>query len=152
MSKVSFYNNWIAYVYFVGYGQRRTYGGNRSHEGIDIMSNTGAKRDLEVIAAAQGLVEKMGWLPLGGYRIGIRSKSGLYYYYAHLDSYRAGLHVGDYVEAGDVLGIMGDTGYGKEGTRGKFPIHLHFGIYYSSKNGEESMNPYGILRYVDRIT
>ena len=46
----------------------------------------------------------MGWLELGGYRIGIRSTHGAYLYYAHLDSYRKGLAIGDMVKAGDILG------------------------------------------------
>jgi murein DD-endopeptidase MepM/ murein hydrolase activator NlpD len=33
------------------------------------------------------------------------------------------------VQAGTLLGFMGDTGYGEEGTSGKFPVHLHVGIY-----------------------
>ena len=71
----------------------------------------------------------MGWLTLGGYRIGIRSENGVYYYYAHLSSYSDDLKTGDYVTAGQMLGFMGDTGYGEEGTTGKFPVHLHVGIY-----------------------
>ena len=45
---------------------------------------------------------------------------------------------------------MGNTGYGDEGTSGKFPVHLHLGIYISTENKEEqSVNPYWILRYMD---
>lgn len=36
---------------------------------------------------------------------------------------------GDQVRAGDLLGYMGDSGYGPEGTTGQFPVHLHVGIY-----------------------
>ncbi len=70
-------------------------------------------------SVSDGTVEQMGWLELGGYRVGIRSPGGLYFYYAHLDSYAAGLQKGDTVKAGTLLGYMGDTGYGQEGTRGK---------------------------------
>jgi murein DD-endopeptidase MepM/ murein hydrolase activator NlpD len=41
---------------------------------------------------------------------------------------------------------MGDTGYGKEGTRGQFPVHLHFGIYYNQGEEEKSVNPYRVLQ------
>ena len=78
----------------------------------------------------------IGWLELGGWRIGITSENGIYYYYAHLDSY-APLSVGDTVTAGQLLGFMGNTGYSKvEGTKGKFDVHLHFGIYVTDENGK----------------
>ena len=56
----------------------------------------------------------MGWLEKGGYRIGITSNSGTYYYYAHLESY-SNLKEGDVVEAGELLGYMGDSGYVRKG-------------------------------------
>jgi murein DD-endopeptidase MepM/ murein hydrolase activator NlpD len=90
----------------------------------------------------------MGWLRLGGYRIGIRSQSGFYYYYAHLDSYADTMKVGKMVSSGEVIGRMGNTGYGKEGTKGQFAVHLHFGIYRQQKGTEKSLNPYYILRYL----
>ena len=54
---------------------------------------------------------------------------------------------GEKVQAGDILGFMGDTGYGEEGTVGAFPVHLHLGIYICTANFEElSVNPYWILK------
>lgn len=76
-----------------------------------------------------GVVEAIGWLTKGGYRIGVRAPGGGYFYYAHLSSYAKDFQPGDAVAAGDILGYMGDTGYGEEGTTGKFPVHLHVGIY-----------------------
>ena len=35
----------------------------------------------------KAIVEKCGWLELGGYRVGIRSDKGAYMYYAHLAQY-----------------------------------------------------------------
>lgn len=131
-----------------GYGAARTYGGDRSHEGIDIMSSVDKPGYFQVQSVSDGIVEQMGWLPLGGYRIGIRSKSGFYYYYAHLDSYAKAMKPGKQVSSGEVLGLMGNTGYGKEGTKGKFAVHLHFGIYRQVKGKEESLNPYYLLKYV----
>lgn len=131
-----------------GYGAARTYGGDRSHEGIDIMSSIDKPGYFQVQSVSDGVVEQMGWLPLGGYRIGIRSKSGFYYYYAHLDSYAETMKPGKQVSPGEVLGLMGNTGYGKEGTKGKFAVHLHFGIYRQVKGKEKSLNPYYLLEYV----
>ena len=87
----------------------------------------------------------MGWLELGGYRIGIRSEHNIYFYYAHMDRYRSNLKVGQIVKKGEVLGWMGDSGYGTEGTNGKFPVHLHFGIYITDGEQEYSVNPYPYL-------
>lgn len=137
------------YTYEDGYGEGRNYGGERKHEGIDIMSRTGGRKELQIVAVADGVIEKTGWLKLGGYRIGIRSESGMYYYYAHLESYEKGIQEGKKVKAGQVLGWMGDTGYGSEGTRGKFPVHLHFGLYRKAHGKEESINPYHLLRYLE---
>ena len=84
---------------------------------------------------------------LGGYRIGIRSDSGGYFYYAHLSSYEEDFTPGDRVQAGEILGFMGNTGYGQEGTSGMFPVHLHLGIYITTPEGQEiSVNPYHILQ------
>jgi murein DD-endopeptidase MepM/ murein hydrolase activator NlpD len=96
-----------------------------------------------------GTIEKMGCLEQRGYRIGVRGTSGAYFYYAHLDSYAPDLQIGDSVKAGDFLGYMGDSGYGKEGTVGKFDVHLHMGIYIDTSFGELSVNPYSILLYLD---
>lgn len=130
-----------------GYGEGRSYGGARKHEGIDIMSSTSRRGYFAIQSVSDGTVEQIGWLELGGYRIGIRSTSGLYYYYAHMDSYAAGLKKGDRVKAGQLLGYMGDSGYGEEGTKGKFAVHLHFGIYYREGDIEKSLNPFYLLQY-----
>lgn len=132
-----------------GYGAKRTYGGNRQHEGIDIMVTPDQPGKIQVLTVCDGVIEQKGWLRLGGYRIGIRSANGLYYYYAHLDCYAKNIKIGDRVRAGQCIGYAGNTGYGKEGTRGKFATHLHFGIYYDTAQGEISLNPYPLLQYLE---
>ncbi len=139
-------------VYYVdSYGYERTYGGDRTHEGCDIMSVNNTRGELPVVSVSDGVVEKLGWLELGGYRIGIRSESGVYYYYAHLYSYEEGLTEGDQVVAGQIIGYMGDTGYSKvEGTTGNFDVHLHFGIYLDDGKGNEyTVNPYPLLKKLE---
>ncbi len=127
----------------------RNYGGKRGHEGTDLMPLQNLRGYYPVVSMTDGIVEKVGWLPLGGYRIGIRSPSGGYFYYAHLDSYSRNFRVGESVSAGTVIGRMGDSGYGPEGTRGKFDVHLHLGIYIRTGNTEElSVNPYWVLRFI----
>ena len=127
----------------------RDYGGHRLHEGCDIFGQKNISGYYPICSMTKGTVENVGWLPLGGYRIGIRASQGGYYYYAHLDSYEREFQVGDFVSAGEILGYMGNSGYGKEGTTGKFPVHLHLGIYIqTTANRELSVNPYGVLRYI----
>jgi len=138
-ANVTFTDTWYA---------PRSYGGDRRHEGTDILDKDNARGRLKIVSMTDGVVEKKGWLEMGGYRIGIRSESGTYFYYAHLDSYNDDIKVGDRISAGDFLGYMGDSGYGPEGTKGEFDVHLHLGIYIDSKIGEIAVNPYYILDYL----
>jgi peptidoglycan LD-endopeptidase LytH len=128
----------------------RTYGGDRKHEGTDLMASNNVRGFFPVISITDGTVEKMGWLEQGGYRIGIRSAGGGYFYYAHLYSYAPELEQGDCVIAGQLLGFMGDSGYGSEGTIGQFDVHLHLGIYVNTDDGEMSVNPYMILKELEK--
>ena len=137
---VSFTNSWMT---------ERTYGGKRGHEGTDIMATQNIAGIYPIISMTDGIVRSKGWLEKGGYRIGVEAPTGAYFYYAHLDSY-ASIEIGDEVKAGDLLGFMGDTGYGAEGTTGKFPVHLHVGIYIYPDGQEMSVNPYWVLRYLEK--
>lgn len=126
----------------------RKYGGKRGHEGCDIMADRKERGRYPVVSITDGVITNLGWLDKGGYRVGITTDSGTYYYYAHLDSY-SNVKKGDYVKAGELLGYMGDSGYGKEGTVGKFPVHLHMGIYFYKDGKEVSVNPYYVLRALE---
>lgn len=128
----------------------RTYGGDRKHEGTDLMATNNQRGYFPVLSITDGVVEKKGWLEQGGYRIGIRSEAGGYFYYAHLSSYAPELKEGDRVIAGQLLGFMGDSGYGKEGTIGQFAVHLHMGIYVDTPAGEMSVNPYHIMKILEK--
>ncbi len=138
---VAFENSWMA---------ERNYGGKRSHEGTDLMASIDQAGYYPVVSITDGTVEQVGWLEKGGYRIGIRSGNGNYYYYAHLASYGREWKTGDAVAAGDILGYMGDTGYGPEGTTGQFPVHLHLGVYVPlGADKELAVNPYWMLKYLE---
>jgi Membrane proteins related to metalloendopeptidases len=139
---VHYQNSWMG---------ERTYGGVRGHEGTDIMSDNNVRGYFPVVSITDGVVEQKGWLEKGGYRIGIRSDDGAYFYYAHLYSYAKDLEIGDRVTAGSLLGMMGDSGYSKVvGTTGKFDVHLHVGIYFTEDKKEISVNPYWILKYLEK--
>ena len=137
--RVSFTDSWM---------HERTFGGARGHEGTDIIPNENTPGLFPIVSMTDGVVTSMGWLEKGGHRVGITSPSGGYFYYAHLDSY-ADIQVGDTIRAGELLGFMGDTGYGPEETRGKFVVHLHVGIYMFPDGIETSVNPYWMLRYLE---
>lgn len=146
-------NKDTGYVYYAdSWGDKRTYGGERVHEGIDIMAEENVRGKYPVVSMTDGTIENIGWLELGGYRIGIRSKHNGYFYYAHLFSYAAGMEQGKHIKAGQLIGYMGDSGYGKEeGTVGMFAVHLHLGIYINDKEGnEKSINPYQYLKAAEK--
>ena len=111
------------------FGNSRSFGFARKHLGHDMMGSLGTP----IVAVEGGVVEAMGWNRYGGWRIGIRSfDSKRYYYYAHLQKDRPfaeGLEIGDQVQAGQLIGFMGRTGYSdKENTNNIETVHLHFGM------------------------
>ncbi len=141
------------YNHCADFGNARTYGFARRHLGNDLMGALGTP----IVAVESGTVEALGWNRYGGWRIGIRSDDRLrYYYYAHLQKdnpYVEGLSVGQRVQAGDVIGFMGRTGYSMtENVNNIQTVHLHFGIQLvfdeSQKecNSEIWINPYHIVR------
>ena len=128
--------------------KERSYGGKRGHEGTDIMAVQDQRGLYPVVSITDGVISNLGWLDKGGYRIGITTGDGTYYYYAHLDSY-ANIKEGSPVKAGELLGYMGDSGYGPEGTTGNFDVHLHLGIYFYRDGEEISVNPYYLLKFLE---
>jgi len=135
------------------FGVSRSFGFQRKHLGNDMMGALGTP----IVAVEGGVVEAMGWNRYGGWRIGIRSfDSRRYYYYAHLQKdkpFAPGLAVGDTVEAGDLIGFMGRTGYSdKENVNNIETVHLHFGmelVFDESQkecNSEIWINVYPIVK------
>ena len=135
------------------FGVSRSFGFKRKHLGNDLMGGLGTP----IVAVEGGVIEAMGWNRYGGWRIGIRSfDSKRYYYYAHLQKdhpFADGLQEGDIVQAGDLIGFMGRTGYSdKENVNNIETVHLHFGLELvfdeSQKecNSEIWINVYDIVR------
>ncbi|HIZ08836.1 MAG TPA: M23 family metallopeptidase, partial [Candidatus Eubacterium avistercoris] len=52
------------------WNQSRTYGGNRHHEGTDIITAVNEPGVYPVVSMSDGTIEKIGWLQLGGWRMG----------------------------------------------------------------------------------
>lgn len=130
------------YSYKNTWGDRRGWGGRRIHEGTDIF----AGYNTPIRATSYGVVEIKGWNKYGGWRIGIRDVDNVYHYFAHLSGFEKGIDVGSVVEPGQVIGYVGSSGYGKPGTQGKFPPHLHYGMYRDNGKTEWSFDPYPSLK------
>ena len=135
------------------FGASRSFGFARKHLGNDLMGAQGTP----IVAVEGGVVEVMGWNRYGGWRVGIRSfDNKRYYYYAHLQKdhpFAEGLQEGDIVQAGDLIGFMGRTGYSDtENVNNIETVHLHFGmelVFDESQkecNSEIWINVYDIVR------
>lgn len=90
------------------------------HHGDDIFAPLGAP----VLACASGVVFSVGWNPIGGNRLWLRDGQGNLFYYAHLSAFTPLAVNGNKVNAGDVLGFVGNTGDART-----TPYHLHFEIH-----------------------
>lgn len=112
------------------WGAARSQG--RTHEGIDIF----APRGTPIQSTTQGIVSKVGNNNLGGRVVVVVGPGGAGHYYAHLEDY-ADIAVNDWVNAGDIIGYVGDSGNAK-GT----PPHLHYGIYINGR----AVNPYPLMQ------
>ncbi|MGG1312228.1 M23 family metallopeptidase [Cohnella laeviribosi] len=134
------------YSYRSTWGNSRGWGGARIHEGTDIFANHG----VPVRSTGYGVIEVKGWNPYGGWRIGIRDLDNLYHYYAHLSGFNKKLKIGDVVKPGQVIGWVGSSGYGRPGTSGKFPPHLHYGVYRDRGLVEWAFDPFPLLRSWER--
>jgi murein DD-endopeptidase MepM/ murein hydrolase activator NlpD len=104
------------------------------HQGTDVFAAMGTP----LVACESGTLERIGTASLGGNKLWVRGDSGTEYYYAHLVAFASGIHDGMRVNAGDVIGFVGDTGNAR-GT----PPHLHFEIH---PGGGDAVNPYPLLR------
>lgn len=108
-------------------------GGRRTHHGVDIF----APRGTPVLATSRARVREVEERGLGGKVIWLRDhERDLYLYYAHLDTQE--VEKGAWVEAGQVIGRVGNTGNART-----TPPHLHFGIY---PRGERPIDPDPFLR------
>ena len=148
---------YFPYEEYDDFGVSRSYGYKRQHLGHDMMGQVGTP----IIAVESGRVEAMGWNQYGGWRLGIRSFDGKrYYYYAHLRQnypYHKSLSEGSVVQAGDVIGYLGMTGYSTtEDTNGMKKPHLHFGMQLvfdeSQKESDQEIwiDVYEIVKFLSK--
>jgi murein DD-endopeptidase MepM/ murein hydrolase activator NlpD len=107
------------------------------HEGTDIFAASGTP----LVAAERGVLIRVGVAALGGNKVWLVGPSGTRYFYAHLSAFAPGIADGKVVEAGDVVGYVGNTGNARS-----TPAHLHFEVH---PGGGAAVNPYPLLRIVD---
>lgn len=110
--------------------------GARRHEGIDIFAAKGTP----VVAAAPGMVTRVGDTPRGGLVVWLADTHGQHLYYAHLSKQL--VQPGTVVKVGDTLGLVGNTGNART-----TPPHLHFGIY---RGGRGAVDPFPFVRRADK--
>ena len=116
-------------------------GGARRHDAIDIMASEGTP----VFAVADGTIEKLFNSVRGGITVYQRSPDRLWtYYYAHLSSYAPGLHEGQRIKRGQLVGRVGHTGDASAAGP-----HLHFAINRMTPQEKwwhgTPINPYPLL-------
>lgn len=121
------------------YDQSRS--GGRTHHALDIL----APRGTPVIAAVDGTIRKLFTSNAGGLTIyQFDREEARVYYYAHLESYASGLHEGQFVPQGTVIGYVGTSGNAPANTP-----HLHFAVELLPPTKEwwkgEPVNPYPLL-------
>lgn len=145
------------FSHYDDFGASRSYGYKRVHLGNDLMGSIGTP----IIAVESGTIEAVGWNQYGGWRIGIRSfDKKRYYYYAHLRKdhpYAKDIKEGSAVNAGDVIGYLGMTGYSaKENVNNINVPHLHFGMQLifdeSQKEGTNQIwiDVYSIINFLKK--
>jgi murein DD-endopeptidase MepM/ murein hydrolase activator NlpD len=127
-----------------------TFGAGRAttgwHHGEDIFAPLGAP----ILAVTDGTVFSVGWNDVGGLRVWLRDRYGNEFYYAHLSAFSQLAVNGNQVEAGDVLGFMGNTGDAEH-----TPYHLHFEIHPASlmhKGYDGVVPPYRYLVAWQRLS
>jgi len=107
------------------------YDASQKHFGIDIVSNAN-----EVIKSAlDGTVVIANFTSETGYVIGIQHPNNIFTFYKHNSALLK--KVGDFVKAGEVVAIIGNTGEHSTGP------HLHFELWY---NGSP-VNPFEFISF-----
>jgi murein DD-endopeptidase MepM/ murein hydrolase activator NlpD len=95
--------------------------GTHAHEAVDIL----VPRGTPIHAVQDGTIAKLFFSQYGGVTIyQFDPDARLCYYYAHLERYADGLHDGQQISQGEVLGYVGSSGNSPPDAP-----HLHFAIF-----------------------
>jgi murein DD-endopeptidase MepM/ murein hydrolase activator NlpD len=113
-------------------------GDGRVHEGVDIIAPTGKL----LYAVADGTITTQYWDYPGrrsGNGLKLTTADGTYFVYLHLSGFAPGIARGTKVDAGDVLGSVGNTG-------ASATPHLHFEIH---PGGGAPVSPYPYVKAIN---
>ena len=137
--------HWTPQIYFTGpflhplpgsrvtteFGLFRYTNGSKTasrHVGVDLAAAKGT--DIQAPAAGEVLVAE--YLTTTGWTVCMEHGMGVHSYYYHMDS--VAVEAGDFLQAGDVIGAVGETGYATG-------PHLHYNIMV----GENSVDPFATM-------
>ncbi len=125
------------------YGSRTLNGVTETHGGYD-MVGVGSNEVVAVcggtVVSSQIVTDKSNRTWEWGNYVCIRTDEGQYHYYCHLAS--RVVKKGQRVNAGDKIGIMGDSGY-------CFGAHLHFEVRKS--DGRTKVSPESVLGISNKV-
>jgi murein DD-endopeptidase MepM/ murein hydrolase activator NlpD len=103
------------------------------HQGNDLFAAFGSP----VLAVADGTLNRVGTLPISGNRLWLKTDRGDSFFYAHLSAFGPEAVGGRRVEAGALLGFVGNTGDAEP-----TPPHVHFEIH---PGGRKAIDPHAVL-------
>jgi murein DD-endopeptidase MepM/ murein hydrolase activator NlpD len=92
-----------------------------------------------VYAVADGRITDKAWDQpdrIAGNALELTVANGTFYFYAHLLDFAPGITVGERVQAGEIIGWVGQTGNASS-------PHLHFEIH---PGGGDAVNPYPYVK------
>ena len=104
-----------------------------AHQGNDLFAAFGSP----VLAVADGTLNRVGTLPISGNRLWLKTERGDSFFYAHLSAFGPEAVSGRKVEAGTLLGFVGNTGDAEP-----TPPHVHFEIHPGDK---DAIDPHVVL-------
>ncbi|HHE76534.1 MAG TPA: LysM peptidoglycan-binding domain-containing protein [Candidatus Parcubacteria bacterium] len=105
----------VADSYFIFPCQGVITQGLHYYNAIDVANKCGSP----IVAASSGVVQRTGWIRLGGQRVTILHPNGVVTYYGHLSKIL--VKPGQKVNTGDIIGYMGRTGHATG-------CHIHFEV------------------------
>ena len=105
-----------------------------AHQGNDCFAAFGSP----VLAVADGTLNRVGTLPISGNRLWLKTERGDSFFYAHLSAFGPEAVSGRKVEAGTLLGFVGNTGDAEP-----TPPHVHFEIHPGDR---KAIDPHAVLR------
>ncbi len=138
-----------SYMYGDSWGSVKTLENSQNYfEGTDIFDRENIPGRIPIVSMTDGVIENIGWSDLSGFKVEIKTTNNTIYYYSHLNSFLNTLSKGSKITAGQHIGYMGNTGYGKkEGTESNYQSRIHIGISLDSFGTKEFwINPYPFLR------